>query len=200
MKNQGRNRKIFRRGGGQRLFSRLLSRRDFSLLPVEIFILVIPEKVSEVSQKWKEKKKSWAFSVLFLLTILIFNPFLLHFLHSPPFSFFPLPFSSFSSTFSIFSLPRFSRLVAKNFPVESLWAAHCLLPPTLVTPLCRALKIRVGRGWKMNKSDVQQQCTSNHGVDNENWVFSFWVYGNGGHKTFCYPLSVNESVNPINNI
>ena len=46
-------------------------------------------------------------------------------------------FFSFSSTFPIFylfSLPLFSWLIAKNFPVKSLWGPPAPLPPP-VTPL-----------------------------------------------------------------
>ena len=100
----------------------IFSRRDFSLFPLKISILVDPKKVSLVLRvkskktKQKQKQKSSAFSVIFHLT------FFFSFFHS----------SSFSSTFPIFTffyLPHYSRLVAKNFPLESL-GAPCPPPPT----------------------------------------------------------------------
>ena len=71
-------------------------------------------------QKWKAKRKKKRSSPLF-------RPFLL------PFTIFHVPFYNFPSflpnfhSFSLFSLPLFSRYISKNFLVKSLWGDT--LPP-----------------------------------------------------------------------
>ena len=122
-------------GGAKPLFS-IFSRCEFSLFQVEISILVDPEKVSVLPEKWKATKKKRKRKRKKVISFFhsIF-PYISHFppsiFHSSLFSSFPLHFSSFSSTFSsffftLFSLPHFSRLVTRNFPVESLGGT---LPP-----------------------------------------------------------------------
>ena len=102
---QGRNREIFQRGGGGSHFSR----HDFSFFPVEISILVDPEKDSVVSQMGKANKQTNKQKT----PLRFFQSFFRYISHLPPSIFhffsnfsilssFPSPFSSFSSTFSIF--------------------------------------------------------------------------------------------------
>ena len=117
---QGRNRKIFQRGGAKSL-CRHFSRRDFRFFLVEISILVDPLK--GFTRFLKVKRKKGRYSVLFTLKFLIFLLSVFIFSIFPPSLVHLVHFSSFSSSFStffLFSLPHLSRFVTKKFPVESL--------------------------------------------------------------------------------
>ena len=101
-------------------------------LPVENSHFGRPKTNFRRFQKWKEKGKK------ILSSFCNFSTFL--------FSIFHLPFYNFPSfllnfhTFSLFSLPLFSRYVSKNFPVRSLGGGGalcpCLSPPPSLLHHC----------------------------------------------------------------
>ena len=91
-------------------------------------------KSEEQKQKLKKKKKILSFFQSFFTWHFSFSSFFFQF-----FQIFILLFSILLniSHFYLFSLPRFSQLVPKNFPMESLGGgALCPLPPHLL-PHCQ---------------------------------------------------------------
>ena len=130
----GRNREIFQ--GGQSQFFSIFSRRDFSFFPVKISILVDPKKFQwfpKIEKQQQKKKGPQLFQSFVPLNCSSqFPPLLFHF-------FLIFHFSSFSSTFSVFSLlylPSFfqisrQKLSGGNF----LGGALCPVCSPPVTPL-----------------------------------------------------------------
>ena len=116
------------------------NRPDFSLFPVKFPFWKTLKKFQwfPKSEKQKKKKSPQLFSFLFHPYISNFPHFYCILYNFSSFSSFAFFFFSFSFTFSIFiffSLPHLSRLVAKNFPVESLRGHFAPCPPP---PACYA--------------------------------------------------------------
>ena len=118
---------------GQSHFSRFFFRCEM-LFPSRNFHFGTRKTNFHHFEKWKAKKKKKKKKVTLIILELNFS--LLPF----QFSIFPFPiflFFSILPLFHFFPGLIFSRLVSRNFPVRSLWGAHCPLPPPPppVTPL-----------------------------------------------------------------
>ena len=117
------------------MYDTCLISNTYHAYSIQIPPLAPPNNVERPTRKWTTRgvtgKFFWGLQLFSVRSHLTFPIFILHFYFlfqffsnfHPSFFFFPffIIFLQISHFFTFFSLPQFSRLVAKNFPVESVW-------------------------------------------------------------------------------